>query len=109
MASRAMEGRASALPDLSALLAVIPSLPRPILSRLTARMVERLDEIDGDPDLEGAHDEDIPDFRKRRRLPNSRRKRADPYGPGCKIGDPGDWNGDEHDTNECVVSFINRL
>jgi hypothetical protein len=44
-------GRASALP-LSAALAIIPSLPRPLLSRLVARAIERLDEIDGDPDLE---------------------------------------------------------
>lgn len=40
-----------ALP-LEALLSVIPSLPRPILARLTARLIDRLDEIDGDPDLE---------------------------------------------------------
>ncbi len=40
-----------ALP-LEAMLSAIPSLPRPILARLTARMIDRLDEIDGDPDLE---------------------------------------------------------
>lgn len=42
---------ASALP-LSAALAIIPSLPRPLLSRLVARAIERLDEMDGDADLE---------------------------------------------------------
>lgn len=41
---------------LDALLAAIPSLPRPVLSRLTARLVDRLDEMDGDPDLEPEED-----------------------------------------------------
>ncbi len=54
-------GRASALPPqqpvpLDLLLAAVPSLPRAILARLTARMIERLDEMDGDPDYE--HEED---------------------------------------------------
>lgn len=44
-------GGASALP-LSLALSVIPSLPRPMLSRLVARAIDRLDEMDGDPDLE---------------------------------------------------------
>lgn len=37
---------------LDLLLAAIPSLPRPFLARLTARLIDRLDEVDGDPDLE---------------------------------------------------------
>lgn len=44
-------------PPLDVMLSVIPSLPRPILARLTARMIDRMDELDGDPDLEDA-DED---------------------------------------------------
>jgi hypothetical protein len=44
-------GRASALP-LSLALSVIPSLPRPLLTRLVERAIERLDAMDGDPDLE---------------------------------------------------------
>lgn len=32
--------------SLDLLLASVPSLPRPILARLTARMIERLDELD---------------------------------------------------------------
>lgn len=53
MATRAINtGGASALPDLAAILAAIPSLPRPILASLTARMIERMDEMDPDPDLE---------------------------------------------------------
>lgn len=42
---------------LDAMLSTIPSLPRPILARLTARMIDRMDELDGDPDLEDG-DED---------------------------------------------------
>ena len=42
------------LPD--TMLSVIPSLPRAVLARLTERMIDRMDEIDGDPDLEDSHD-----------------------------------------------------
>lgn len=40
------------------LFAVIPSLPRAELSRLTERMIDRMDEIDGDPDLEHLREDD---------------------------------------------------
>ena len=55
MARRLHSGGASAPPitaSLDLLLAALPSFPRPVLSRLTARMIERLDELSGDPDLE---------------------------------------------------------
>jgi len=38
------------------MLALIPSLPRSVLSRLTEAMINRMDDIDGDPDLEDGHD-----------------------------------------------------
>ena len=34
------------------LLGAIPSLPRPVLARLTERLTDRMDDLDGDPDLE---------------------------------------------------------
>ena len=40
------------------MFAAIPSLPRAELSRLTTRMIDRMDEIDGDPDLEGGGDDE---------------------------------------------------
>ncbi len=49
MASRAPAYEAA---PLDVLLASVPSLPRALLSRLTARMIERLDELDGDRDDE---------------------------------------------------------
>lgn len=56
MASHALTpSRPRAVP-LSAMLATIPSLPRPVLARLTARMIERLDEMDGAPDDEAEVD-----------------------------------------------------
>lgn len=42
---------------LDMLLSAIPSLPRAALDRLTARMIDRLDEMDGDLDLELNGDE----------------------------------------------------
>lgn len=57
-------GRAAVLP-IEAVLSAIPQLPRPALNRLVARMIDRLDDIDGDPDLEpDADDEDAHDQEK---------------------------------------------
>ncbi len=41
---------------LDVLLASVPSLPRAILSRLTARMINRMDDLDGDIDLKPDED-----------------------------------------------------
>lgn len=40
------------------MLAAIPSLPRAGLAQLTMRMIDRMDEIDGDPDFEQLRDDD---------------------------------------------------
>lgn len=50
--------RRSHLPGTAALITVIPSLPRAELARLTERMIDRMDELDGDPDLEDLHEDD---------------------------------------------------
>ena len=49
-------GRASALP-LCAVLGAIPSYPLPMIERLVARLIDYLNEQDGDPDLEPTGDE----------------------------------------------------
>lgn len=46
-----LDGGAAGRP-LSVALSIIPSLPRPLLSRLVERAIERMDEMDGDPDRE---------------------------------------------------------
>lgn len=57
MASHAPDfGRASALP-LSAVLASIPSYPRPVIERLVLRLIDHMDEADGDPDQEEDHED----------------------------------------------------
>lgn len=53
MASRSPADTAA---PLDVLLAAVPSLPRALLARLTARMIERLDELDCDPDHEPEED-----------------------------------------------------
>ena len=77
--------------SLDTLLTTLPSLPRPILARLTARLIDRLDDIDGDPDLEdatNAEDEGL--------CPATLR-----YGPqggcGCPVADAGEDNGDREE------------
>ncbi len=42
----------------SVMLAAIPSLPRAELAQLTMRMIDRMDDIDGDPELENLRDDD---------------------------------------------------
>lgn len=39
-------------PHLEAMLTVIPSLPRPALARLVQKAIDRMDDIDADPDRE---------------------------------------------------------
>ena len=45
----------------SIMLAAIPSLPRAELAQLTMRMIDRMDDIDGDPDLEHLREDDEDD------------------------------------------------
>jgi hypothetical protein len=54
-------GRASALP-LSAVLGAIPSYPRPVIERLVARLIDHLDERDGDADREPDNDNEPEDY-----------------------------------------------
>ena len=90
--------------SLDAALAMLPSMPRPVLSRLVTRMIERLDQIDGDPEVEEdnedcGHDDGEPDYRR----PHWRvRKWA---GPGCIISDS-DYGAE--DDSELVLK-ITRL
>ena len=42
----------------STMLAAIPSLPRAELAQLTMRMIDRMDDIDSDPDLEHLREDD---------------------------------------------------
>lgn len=72
---------ASRLPaDLA--LAIIPSLPRPQLERLAQRIIDHLDDEDGDPDLENGHEAED-DF-----LPPESPLLSYYDGPGCEISDP---------------------
>jgi hypothetical protein len=50
-----MGGTAS--PSLDVVLAVIPALPAPLLARMVEHAIERLDQLDGDPDVEANGDE----------------------------------------------------
>lgn len=63
MAQTHHQGGPSGLP--TALLAqAIPMLTRHELANLTERLIERLDEIDGDPDLEDDDDDEEHDGRE---------------------------------------------
>ena len=73
------------------MFAVIPSLPRPELARLTERMIDRMDELDGDADSELHGDEMDGHNGEDEFLDHS----ANWLGhPGCPIADPGE---DGHD------------
>lgn len=76
---------ASRLPaDLA--LSVIPSLPRPVLERLVQSIIDRLDDMDGDTDIEPNGDEE-----------DGNRCEDDVMhhygeGAGCPIADPGGYS-----------------
>lgn len=75
---------ASALPIA---LSIISSLPRHVLSRLVTRLIERLDDIDGDPDIQQADGDEL-DFNA------AEDDFCDHSGwkaeAGCPIADPGE-------------------
>lgn len=81
------KGVASSLP-LDLILDTIPSLPRPVLSRMVARMIERLDEMDGDPDVEPNGDESDHSGGEDDCDPTCERIRG--LGPGCPLSEPGE-------------------
>lgn len=84
MASHAPNyGRASAL-SLSAVLGAIPSYPRPVIERLVSRLIEYLDDQDGDPDADENDAEDAFAFSQTATF-----YLTDYRGPGCPISDPG--------------------
>ena len=91
------KGAASSLP-LDLILDTIPSLPRPLLARMVAKMIDRLDSMDGDADIEGQHDED--DLTTAFFL-------VDRDGPGCPISDPcGQCDEDEISTEFGRVFYM---
>ena len=55
---RRVWARRDPLATASVMLAAIPCLSRAGLARLTMRMIDRMDDIDGDPDLEHVRDDD---------------------------------------------------
>lgn len=79
------KGLASSLP-LDLALEIIPSLPRPVLERMVARMIDRLDELDGDPDIEPNGDEQDHSGGEDDCDPSCDRIRG--LGAGCPLGDP---------------------
>jgi len=72
------------VPTLAALLTVIPSLSRPELGRLVQRMIDRMDEMDGDNDLEPNGDELDGSMGEDDFCDHS----TYAPGPGCPIADP---------------------
>jgi hypothetical protein len=72
----------------------VPAAPRSAVESVIERMIEALDQIDGDPELEEdnedcGQDEAEPDFRRRRR------HRRNESGPGCMISDQ-DFGAEEY-------------
>jgi hypothetical protein len=87
MATRAYTPEAVvSLPPVLAFALGVPAAPRSAVESVIERMIEALDQIDGDPELEEdsedcGGDEGEPDFRRRRRY------RRNQSGPGCTISD----------------------
>lgn len=79
-------GRSASRVPADLALSVIPSLPRPVLERLVQSIIDRLDDMDGDTDLEPNGDEE-----------DGNRCEDDVMhhygeGAGCPIADPGGYS-----------------
>lgn len=66
----------------SVLMSAIPSLPRSMLARLTERLINRLDDLDGDPDVELNGDEMDDDGDRRDLSWSEWQTRAEALSPG---------------------------
>lgn len=77
--------------SLEGMLAAIPSMPRPALARLVQQAIDRMDDLDGDPDLEPCGDElDGNDAEDEELALSAMQFRLDQQrGPGCSVADPG--------------------
>ena len=77
--------------SLEGMLAVIPSMPRPALARLVQRAIDRMDDLDGDPDFEPCGDElDGSNAEDEALAPSAMQLRLEHHqGAGCPIADPG--------------------
>ncbi len=71
-------------------LAAIPSLPRALLARLVERAIDRLDEMDGDTDIEPNGDEQ--DFGGGEDDCPNTVARLFGSGPGCPLSDPAEFD-----------------
>ena len=95
MATQLHEGSASALP-LNLLAQAIPMLSRHELARLTERLIEAIDVMDGDTDADEGDTEDAFSFSRYAMW------WMEGEGTGCPIADPG---GCEHDGSEEECGF----
>lgn len=69
------------------LLSAVPHLSRPVLAHLASSLIDRLDQIDGDPDLELNGDElDGSGMAEDEFVPHSNWRGE----PGCPLSDPGE-------------------
>lgn len=77
--------------SLEVMLAAIPSMPRPALARIVQQAIDRMDDLDGDPDLEPSGDEmDGNNAEDAELALSAMQLRLDQQrGPGCSVADPG--------------------
>lgn len=81
------KGAAATLP-LDLILDAIPSLPRSLLARMVQRMIDRIDEMDGDTDVEANGDEG--DYTGSEDDCDPVRSYGIDMGAGCPIADAGE-------------------
>jgi hypothetical protein len=100
---------------LEAPLGVIPSLPRPLLSRLTERVIERMDELEGDADLEDCEGQARVDDRGRYLFDRKQRGRGRRKGrlnvgitEDDEEGGDRELEGSEEDLTGCVRYSLQR-
>ena len=81
-------GRAASRLPADLALSLIPSLPRPVLERLAQKIIDHLDEVDGDTDVEANGDEG--DYTASEDDCDPVRCYGIDMGAGCPIADEGE-------------------
>ncbi|MGH6697591.1 hypothetical protein [Sphingopyxis sp.] len=83
-----MIGRGASRLPADIALSLIPSLPRPMLERLAQSIIDRLDDIDGDTDVEANGDEG--DYSQSEDDCDPARLLGMDAGAGCPVADAGE-------------------
>lgn len=94
------------VPTVAAMLTALPALRRAELGQLAQHAIDRMDRIDGDPDLEWCGDEFDTGNSEDEQLTDHALL---PAGPGCPISDPGGGNVEDEEQIDEIEPYTGPI